>query len=88
MKLRDAVLVQLRAEINEDVAATNQVQPREGRIGRDILPRERAEVAHDSIDLVSSVALGKETSQTQGRHILFDSVGINTRARVLDGRFA
>src|SRR5438552_18786875 len=37
MKLRDAALVQFRAQVNEHVAATDQVEPAKWRIGRDIL---------------------------------------------------
>ena len=65
MKLRNALLVQLRAEIDENVAATDQVEPRKWRIRRDVLPGEGADFADAALDLISTVALGKKALQAR-----------------------
>src|SRR3989440_6294333 len=77
MKLRDAALVQFRAQINEHIAATDQVEPGKWRVGRDVLSREGADVAHIAMDLVSAVALDEESFQSRGRDIFLDRAGIN-----------
>src|SRR5438552_12210279 len=88
MKLRNAALVQFRAQVNQHVAATDQVEPCKWRIGRDILTGKRAGVAHVAMDLVSAVALHKKTFQSRKRNIFFDSAGINSQPRMFDHRFA
>ena len=65
MKLRNALLVQLRAEIDENIAATDQVEPRKWRIRRDVLPGEGAEFADGVLDLIHAVALEKKAPQAR-----------------------
>ena len=65
MKLRNALLVQLCAEIDKNVAATDQVEPRKWRIGRDVLPGEGADFADAALDLIHAVALVKKTLQAR-----------------------
>src|SRR5207248_10808931 len=88
MKLRDAALVQIRTQIDEDVAAADQVEPRERWIGAKILPREGADIAHATVDLITAIALNKKTLQPGGRNVLFDRAGINSQPGMLDHRFA
>src|SRR5436190_19571805 len=83
VKLWDAALVQFRAEINEHVAATNYVEPRERRIGRDVLARERADIPYVAMNLVGAVAFDEKTLQPRGRHVLLDRARGNSEACML-----
>ena len=65
MKLRDATIVQLRAQIDEHVATADQVQPREGRIGGNVLSCERADVAHVAVDLIGTIALDEKAIESR-----------------------
>src|SRR5205814_2709059 len=60
VKLRDAALMQFRAEINQYIAAADDVESREWRISRDVLSRKRANIAHVAMNLVSAVAFNKK----------------------------
>ena len=84
VKLRDAALVQFRAQINQNVAAADHVETREGRISRDVLSRERANIAHVAMDLVTAVAFNKKTFQSRPRNILLDHARVNSQTRMLD----
>src|ERR1700746_1731478 len=84
MKLRDAALMQIRAQINKHVAATDQVDPRKWRIGADVLPCERANVAHALMDLVTTVAFVEKPRQPRGRDVLFNRAGKNPKPRMFD----
>src|ERR1043166_3770346 len=88
MKLRDAALMQIRAQINKHVATTDQVDSRKWRIGADVLPRERANVAHVLMDLVTTVAFDEKPLQSRGRDVLFNRAGINPKPRMFDHRVA
>src|SRR5205807_7201381 len=88
MKLRDAALVQFRTQINEDVAAADQVEPGKWRIGCDVLSCEGADVSHIAMDLVSAVALDEKSFQSRGRNVFLDRAGINSQPRMFDHRFA
>src|SRR5256885_1891986 len=88
MKLRDAALVQFRAQINEHIAATDQVEPGKWRIGRNVLPRESADVAHIAMDLITAVAFDEKTFQSRGRDVFLDRARINSEPRMFDHRFA
>src|SRR5277367_4492361 len=67
---RDHAVLQLRAQIDQDVAAANKVQPREGRILKNILFREHASFADVFSNLVSAIEFHKESLQARGRNIL------------------
>src|SRR5437764_2192370 len=80
--------MQFRAQINQHVAATDQVQPGKWRVGCDVLPRERADVAHVVMNLISAVPLYEKSFQSCGRDVLFDRTRINSQARMFDHRLA
>src|SRR4029078_1152333 len=65
VEVGDAALVQFRAQINQNVALTDYVETREGRIRRDVLPRERADIAHVAMNLITAVAFNKKTFQSR-----------------------
>src|SRR5262245_58408583 len=56
-------LLQLRAEINEDIAATDQVESRKRWVGRDVLPCESAEIAYGAVDLIGAIEFFEVTLQ-------------------------
>ena len=78
MKLRDAALVQLRAQINEHVTAADQVQSREGRIGGEVLSGERADIAHVAMDLIGTIALDEKAIESRLRHIFLNRAWVNS----------
>src|SRR5207244_7900965 len=48
----------------ENIAATDQVEPRKWRIRRDVLPGEGAEFADGVLDLIHAVALEKKSASS------------------------
>lgn len=74
-------------EIDQHVAATDQVQVREGRVHGHVLPGEEAHVANPFIHLVGTVHLRKKPPQTLGRHVNQDVLVINAAAGFFDAAF-
>src|SRR5581483_1875168 len=70
--MHEAVL-KLPAEIDEHVPAEDQVEPREGRVAGQVLPREHAHVADRLVDAVGAVDPGEEAPQAVGRHVAGDA---------------
>ena len=81
---REDALLQPRLEIDEQVAAGEQVQVEEGRIGQDVVPGENAGLPSRLCDLVIAVPLHEEPPQALGRNVRRRVVGVNARARLLD----
>ena len=54
VKRRQHALLQRLIEVDEDVAAAHQVQLRERRIAREVVPHEDAQVAHGLVDAVAA----------------------------------
>src|SRR4029079_2956902 len=52
---RNDLLLHERPEVDEDVAATDEIQLREGRILREVLAREDADVSYGLRDLIAAV---------------------------------
>src|SRR5205823_13008053 len=77
-------LVQQRAEINQHVPATDQVQIREGRINQHVLARKDAQVANALVDLIIPVDLAEKAAQTFGRNVLRYVFGVNAGAGLFD----
>src|SRR4029079_5983323 len=88
VKLRDAALMQFRAEINQHIAAADYVEPREWWIRRDVLSRKRANIAHVAMNLVRTVAFNKKTVQSRARNVLLDRTRVNSQTRMLHHRLA
>lgn len=84
MKHRDHALLKHGFEIDQDVAATDQVQLGERRIFCQVLPREHAQVAHGLVDLVSAVVFHEELFQALGRHVGADIFEVNARPGLFD----
>src|SRR5260370_11957559 len=77
----DDAFLQLRAEINKQVAATDQIEARERGIFSDVLFGENTCLADGLHDLIALVDASKKTFQTSGGQIRDASPRINPRAR-------
>ena len=87
-KVVDGSLLQLRPQVNQQVAATDQIQFGERRVLRHILAREDAEIANGFTDLVATFLPDEEPLQPRRRDIPRDAGGINALTRFLDGLIA
>jgi len=76
-------LLQLLAEIDQQIATTDQVQPRERRILANVLLGKDQQVTNALVDHVSTaIGLpGKETRQALRRHVAGDARRITASAR-------
>ncbi len=60
VKQGDDLLLHLLVQVNQEIAADDQVQPGEGRIGGDVLRGENDPLADALDDLITAVPAGKE----------------------------
>ena len=67
--------LQRGAEIDQHIAATDQVQIRKGRIGHHVLAGENAHLAHRFIDAVAAFGLHEKPPHPLGRHVHLDAIG-------------
>jgi hypothetical protein len=84
VKRRQHPLLVRRLEIDEDVAAGDQVHAGERRILPEVVLREHALVAHVLSDLVAALALEEEAGQASRRHVGGDVLRIDARASLVD----
>jgi len=73
-------------KINQQVAATDQVHPREGRIAEQILPGEDDHLAQELGGAVAAVLLRKEAPQPFRREVVEEAFGIKTGAGFIEQR--
>ena len=66
MKCRDGLFLQGRSEIDQDVAATDEIHPGEGRIGEEMLPGEDDHIAELLHNPVAAVLLEKKRRNRSG----------------------
>ena len=85
---RHDALLQRRTEIDEHVAATDEVDLRERWVSREILRREDADVTDRPADLIASVRLEEEPLQPIARDLVLDTGGKRPGPRPSDGRAA
>ena len=83
---RDHLLLHRRAEIDQHVAATDEVHLRERRIGDDILPREDTDIPDGLADAVAAVRPREKAPQPLGRDVGLDALGIDRVARAVEHR--
>src|SRR5262249_32421481 len=69
MKDRQTTSLQLHPEINQNIPAADQIEPRKRRIGGDVLFCKRADVAHHPVDLIGAVELFEKAFQARRRNI-------------------
>ena len=88
MKGREHTLLQRRLEVDEDVAAGDQVEMRKRRIAHDVLPREHAQVTHRLVDSIAGVLLDEKPLQSLPRHRRRNAIGVASRSGSGNRRFA
>ena len=84
MEDRQHAVLQLETEIDQHVAATDEVQLREGRVLRHVLPGEDTEIANALLNLVLPLGLHEVEPQSFGRNVVRDAVEIDARPRDAD----
>ena len=81
---RQQPFLQRRRHVDQHVAARHQIDARERRIDRDVLPREDAEVAHALLNPVVPILLDEEPSQPLGTDFRLDALRIEAGARLVE----
>ena len=64
-----------------------EIQPRERRIARHVLPREETQIANVLRDAVVAVVSDEESLEALSRDVMQDIRGVHARARLLQRRF-
>ncbi len=77
MKERQDLLLDLRLQVNQQVAATDQVQFREGRIADQVLLGKHHRLADLLVDPVGVLAFDKELPQTLRRDVRGDAFRVD-----------
>ncbi len=75
-------------EIDQHVAAGDEIEAGEGGIAGQVVPREHTHVAQRLGDLVPGLGLLEEALEPFGRDVGRDGRGVGARPRVLDGALA
>ena len=88
MEHRDQLLLEDRLEINQDVAAADEIELRKGRVAGHVLLREDAHVADRLGDLIVLPLLGEVPPEPLGRHVERDVLEVPACPRALDRRLA
>ena len=74
--------------VNQDVPTAYQIEMRERRVAREILPREHAHIANRFGHLVAAVGLREEAAQPFRRDVIGNRRGVQPLPRKADGAFA
>ena len=74
------------AQIDEQVSATDQVQIGKRRINHHVLPGEDAHLTDAFVDAVAALRFEEEPLQPLRGKVSLDGIGIDSRARFLQGR--
>ena len=74
-------LLQRRAEVDQDVAAAHQVEPRERGVPGEVVPREHAHLADRLADLIATVDAHEIAAQQIGRERRGDGLRVDPGAR-------
>src|SRR5262249_56591392 len=88
MKDRQTTSLQLHPEINQNIPAADEIEPRKWRIRGDVLFCKRADLAHHPVDLIGAVELFEKAFQARRRNIFFNCARINAQPRAVDSYFA
>ena len=72
--------------VDEDIPATHQIEARERRIARHVVPREDAQIADAFADLVMAVDADEESAEPLGRDVDLDVVDVDPGPGPLEGR--
>src|SRR5438270_1893373 len=72
-------------EIDQEVSAAHQIEPREGRVAGEVLAGEDAQIADRLRDLVVAIELDEEAPQPRARDLTGDVVEVQPCAGLVDG---
>src|SRR5438132_1619679 len=84
MKCVEHPLLHLLIEVDQEIAATDQISARERRIGNHILAREHTHFANRLADAIAAVFFDKESMQSFRRDVLHQTLRIKTGARLFE----
>ena len=82
------MLLQLPVQVDQNVPAHDEIEPRERGIAGEIVPGEDAHVAQNLGDAIAAVGLREEALQPLRRHIGGDMGRVRSTASLFDGGLA
>jgi hypothetical protein len=80
----EGLVLERSLHVDEQVPAADEVDPREGRVGEDVVAREDAPVADRLRDTVPVLLLDEIAPQPLRRDLRSDRLGVQADARLLD----
>src|SRR6266852_4865899 len=83
MEERQDPLLQRDVEVDQQVAAANQIEPRKRRVAKNIVLGEDTQLANGLADLILAVDLGEKAAQALGADVDGDVFEIRPRASFL-----
>ena len=86
MKGGKDALLQIGVEVNEQIAATNQIEAGEGRIGQKIVLCEDDVLAQRLADPKAAGLFDEKAAEPLGRDILDETAGIKALAGFIEQR--
>ena len=88
MEYLDGPFLERRAQVDQDVAATDQIEVRKGRVPGDVVAGEHAHFPNRFIDLVAALHFDEKLPQPRRRDAGQARFGIGGGARLPEGRLA
>ena len=88
VKHRQQLPLKRAVHVDQHVPTAYQIEMRERRVARQILPREHAHIADRFGHLIAAVGLREEPPQPLRRHVVGNRRGVQPLARKADGAFA
>jgi len=88
MEDRKDAAMDATVEVDQNVAAANQIEAGEGRVSGDIVAGKDAVLAKLFSDLVLAIGLGEKSGEAVRREVVFNSLRIDTLAGALEREFA
>ena len=85
MKYRQDALLQGQVQINQHIAATDQIQMGKRRIAGEVVPRKNAQVPDCFADLVVMIDPHKKTAESILRNVRLDIVEVDSGPGFLQG---
>ena len=86
MERGERLLLQARLEINQQVAATDEIHARKRRVADEVLPGEDDHLAQRLHDPVAAFLLDKKAPQAFRRDVLHEALGVKTVAGLVQER--
>src|SRR5205823_4003434 len=81
MEHRQNLRLHFRTQIDQNIAARHEIEPRERRIGQQILSGENHRLAQFTRYPITAMLLDEEAVKARRRHVLLDRVRVQPVAR-------